>query len=123
MLCAARNRHIVHAPERTSNSAHEAQNAPLDFQQLAHFQVHGRNARTCSGKSHFDSERAHPGRSAQRNPNGAGYSAPFSLSGAAAAWKAALHARQTENCWKRTERTERDLATLTGLGLSHSFFT
>jgi hypothetical protein len=32
-------------------------------------------------------------RSAQRNPNAAGYSAPFSLSGAAAAWKAALHAR------------------------------
>jgi hypothetical protein len=48
--------------------------------------------------SHFDSERAHPGRSAQRNPNAAGYSAPFSLSGAAAAWKAALHARQNENC-------------------------
>jgi hypothetical protein len=47
--------------------------------------------------SHFDSERAHPGRSAQRNPNAAGYSAPFSLSGAAAAWKAALHARQNEN--------------------------
>jgi hypothetical protein len=58
--------------------------------------VHGCNARKKSRRSHFDSERAHPGRSAQRNPNAAGYSAPFSLSGAAAAWKAALHARQNE---------------------------
>jgi hypothetical protein len=28
-----------------SNSAHEPQNATADFQQLVHFEVHGRNAR------------------------------------------------------------------------------
>jgi hypothetical protein len=55
-----------------------------------------RKARRKRSNSHFDSERAHPGRSAQRNPNAASYSAPFSLSGSAAAWKAALHARQNE---------------------------
>jgi hypothetical protein len=41
-----------------------------------------RDAPNWSGSnSHFDSERAQPGRSAQRNPNAAGDSAPFSLPG------------------------------------------
>jgi hypothetical protein len=37
-----------------SNSAHEPQNAYADYQVLAHFEVHGRNARKAvPGKSHF----------------------------------------------------------------------
>jgi len=37
-----------------SNSAHEPQNAVVDYQALTHFEVHGRNARnTVSGQSHY----------------------------------------------------------------------
>jgi hypothetical protein len=56
--------------------------------------------RKTSSNSHFDSERAHPGRSTRRIPNAAGYFAAFLGSGPAAAWKAPLHLRQNENCWQ-----------------------
>jgi hypothetical protein len=36
-----------------SRSAHEPQNATTDFQQLAHFEVHGRNARKKFGVVSF----------------------------------------------------------------------
>ena len=40
-----------------SNSAHEPQNAVVDYQALTHFEVHGRNARKkVSGKSHYESK-------------------------------------------------------------------
>jgi hypothetical protein len=59
-----------------------------------------KRGRQAGSNSHFDSERAHPGRSRWRIQNSAGDFEAFLASGPAAAWKAALHLRQNENCWQ-----------------------